>query len=1745
MKESERRIKKYKSWLPEIRQKIVAATSILIMSAVVMTSTTFAWLTLSRAPEVSGAKTQIASNGNLEIALSALDGSAPGASTSTDGSKGITERNKTWGNIINLSDSSYGLDNIMLRPALLNQADLKNSPLQTFSYAEDGRIEALESDFSYCTYDVESDTYYATNSRYGVRAVASVTYQEGEENAAKKQYNAVAKQAIANIGSALTSYNSLVSNENNKTVLTNLMNAYLEARLNDKDVSVNSYLGSLKSMLEEFNGSMDDCIEACLDFIELRQVAKYGANDALTQKYLRFDEEKLFECITVTSNSYNEVTKVTVKGDLWTVFNDLYGSATVNDAASQPENFLVVLGQMKKDREVIVNQINSLQALINMKDAGETVYWYGADASKLNTCDIAKIVNAIVDINSTTLNGTPIGSSGQDLISAGSGGGTKPVIIYHGALERMEQRTGGRAAMTVSLKVKVSIISVNVTANITTDASLATLNSCSTFFNDNAPTEFDKGSPIAQDCYALAIDFFVRTNAEGSYLLLQDKETNRIWGDDPTLPEQSTSQGQGSCYTFFTEDPIEQQTILDTISAIRVAFVDVSGSLLALGMLDTKEAVSEYGKVTVPLTYDTTEKKNNKGSAENPYYAITALKKNEETRITALFYIAGGLIENDKVLSNASIQGNINLQFASSVDLLSKDDEDLRHEEIRVSAAAQGRTEFNYDTDTDLTAGVKVNIEGLTPTTVTGSFIRMIGSTQGLRMPTFTFTSDGETSWVGNFTFNSPGTYVLRSVTINGSEYTFAEPIRIEVTGFGIQTIYWSESSTNAQVLLTDNRYTTDVTVKYAGDATNKAPTSVTAVFMNEEGDSATASLTPSDANKTWKGSVTFNTSGRYTWKYIIENENYTSVENYGIKLSLTLGMTARVYVDGATTIALSDECTNPSFSMKVALLNDRQEELQGLSGLAIRYVRRGSSVFDNGSYTALTWNTEQLYYTGAINISSAGIFDFYHITIQNGYNRYTLTNTQGEVPTLTVLAAGVATFISDDSDETQYLLQDSEVNINIKFLNASGAQNVYALIERENEGAVTQIVVKGNYNGNYWRFPLQAKGNYQVVSVAMDNVSYMKNDEVETLETATTPLTESNFNGCNEYCYFNLRSQSKTVNVIPLDNVEVALTGGGINKSYNVDYYETLVISEPLKAVFSADGIDHSLIANDIMTVVYTYDNTVTDIGTGYTIDGALSAQSVSATLTWNENEGAFVCNERVRLGQPGAYSVKIKYTIAGNPVEVAQGSVTVKYNPLIQEVKTTNAAPASIAPGLLNINAGRALSVTIKNAGENGSYVPAERFTSVSFSVVRKSNANDNYTLSGTFGQKNCSLTRVGDAYVTDSAIMVPSGVYTVTASIQLNSQIKYNFDTASEEITVSYLAPTVTAALNNTYDVVDAGGDCTMESGYGSVSATGFTVTNGKVVLKRTGNAVDDGYTTNATNVTNNLSVEDESIVGAIKYSGVYEVESVEATGIKVGDYSYSYSGATTLNGSSGTFTVQWAQPDSRTVSVAFTGTNKTGLFNVNDGDKNRVDDAKFDEPLTQGGEKHPGRGDTNFVFDYVDEKTGKSGYLKKENVVSENKNSVTVYREATYTQMYYLDEEGKSSTDEVKYYKSVTVSSGCFGSTTYYWYRSYMKCTGYNLPKVTMTMTPAEGWTIRNATLAFTNGGPTYTFTDANRSSKQEIGSNENKSVNSSGLGKVTADTLKISNVSFTKDGITFAAPSADITMSDDYTINNPY
>ena len=53
----------------DIKTKLMAAIAMLLVSSIMMVSSTYAWFTLSTAPEVTGIQTSVGANGNLEMAL--------------------------------------------------------------------------------------------------------------------------------------------------------------------------------------------------------------------------------------------------------------------------------------------------------------------------------------------------------------------------------------------------------------------------------------------------------------------------------------------------------------------------------------------------------------------------------------------------------------------------------------------------------------------------------------------------------------------------------------------------------------------------------------------------------------------------------------------------------------------------------------------------------------------------------------------------------------------------------------------------------------------------------------------------------------------------------------------------------------------------------------------------------------------------------------------------------------------------------------------------------------------------------------------------------------------------------------------------------------------------------------------------------------------------------------------------------------------------------------------------------------------------------------------------------------------------------------------------------------------------------------------------------------------------------------------------------------------------------------------
>ena len=151
----------------------------LLIGSIMIVQVTYAWLSLSTAPELSGTETHVSANGSLEIALLNAETFADvstirsGVGTSIAATN-LLDANETWGNIVDLNDDSYGLANIILHPSVLNVQEgiIQDNILSMPIFGHDGRIESLEdtAQTRICSSAGKFEDY-----GYGVRAIGPIS----------------------------------------------------------------------------------------------------------------------------------------------------------------------------------------------------------------------------------------------------------------------------------------------------------------------------------------------------------------------------------------------------------------------------------------------------------------------------------------------------------------------------------------------------------------------------------------------------------------------------------------------------------------------------------------------------------------------------------------------------------------------------------------------------------------------------------------------------------------------------------------------------------------------------------------------------------------------------------------------------------------------------------------------------------------------------------------------------------------------------------------------------------------------------------------------------------------------------------------------------------------------------------------------------------------------------------------------------------------------------------------------------------------------------------------------------------------------------------------------------------------------------------------------------------------------------------------------------------------------------------
>jgi len=115
--------------MKHLKQKLMAATAMMMVSVVMLTSASFAWFSISVAPEVKTITTSVTANHNLEPAYGTDEKTSPTENTVAN----FTEANKNniWGGLVELleTDAATGIG-----PAMINDGEL-----QYVVYGDDGR----------------------------------------------------------------------------------------------------------------------------------------------------------------------------------------------------------------------------------------------------------------------------------------------------------------------------------------------------------------------------------------------------------------------------------------------------------------------------------------------------------------------------------------------------------------------------------------------------------------------------------------------------------------------------------------------------------------------------------------------------------------------------------------------------------------------------------------------------------------------------------------------------------------------------------------------------------------------------------------------------------------------------------------------------------------------------------------------------------------------------------------------------------------------------------------------------------------------------------------------------------------------------------------------------------------------------------------------------------------------------------------------------------------------------------------------------------------------------------------------------------------------------------------------------------------------------------------------------------------------------------------------------------------------
>ena len=574
----------------DLKTKLMAAISMLLVSSLMMVTSTYAWFTLSTAPEVTGITTAVGANGNLEMALIPTDGLPKGVAGDYgittevgDSAKDASLKNITWGNLVDLSDNTfYGMDKLTLYPSELNVAtwddeNTKLNPTQiagtilsTPVYGSDGRISSLSANTTTSTFS-SADKVFPQNSENGVRAVGTASGMT-DRQLAYRNYRSSASTAMAQAKTFASQSLNI-----NGAALANIALAHGvddDATHSQKDVT------ALLAIVDDLLGTDDTT--GVLEYIENAYkyyVIAYAASNAFADPNGDKDTTDAIMNDTAFKAFQNEMEALGTIEEVIAYLNT--NSITIQDPIGLAMSALVTTKATVKEAQT---------GLLEVQAA------HGIDATDITWSEISTPLHKLANTDRMKINGYEA-STVKDNLNAivgevAKGGGLKVTISTGGGVYADVADHCGDFNAQINIDevtyggTTLTDMPARMETNTTVDDGygdvyLGILSTVVT--NAKEPVGAGQTMPIT-DFFGYIIDLGFKTNAAESNLLLATTPVDRIYKDGGN--EETMGHGATMTFTSTTTDFTATQ-LAELMDAIRIVFFDPSSNeVFATAKLD-------------------------------------------------------------------------------------------------------------------------------------------------------------------------------------------------------------------------------------------------------------------------------------------------------------------------------------------------------------------------------------------------------------------------------------------------------------------------------------------------------------------------------------------------------------------------------------------------------------------------------------------------------------------------------------------------------------------------------------------------------------------------------------------------------------------------------------------------------------------------------------------------------------------------------------------------------------------------------------------------------------------------------------------------------------------------------------------------------------------------------------------------------------------------------------------------------